>query len=315
MRVEHLQTFLQSLQRQPQSDIMDQKKTITKFKEIWKETFGDSTRYIDLIYDNYYSPEFCRAIYREGNIASALTGIPYLFGTRDSGKNLKGLYLCGLATRPEFRRRGLMESLLEEVERQASLKGADFTFLIPADNHLREYYARLGYHSIMNRGGLKIDRGHEIYENRIFAYDKTDSRKFSILAKEGKIPSRLIDFIIEREKEFPGVSIRHTRKDVEVIIQESILSGGKIHLLPGKAVAIVENNTASLFMAINHDKATELLSHLIYIYEEITLLLPENSPTWRQLAATPRILEPYVMFKSINGNPLPPTITAYRLLD
>lgn len=292
---------------------MYQDKTITDFKEIWKETFGDSDEYVDLVYDNYYG-DHCLAIYREGKMASALTGIPYRFGKQGREGSIDGLYLCGLATRPEFRRHGLMRILIEKVERQAQQNGMDFTFLIPADNHLREYYARLGYRSVMNRGRLKIGRESDFCENRIFAKDDTVSLKFSILAKGDNLPSGLLDFIIGWEKVYPGVSIRHSRKDLGIVIEECLLSGGKVYMTQD-AVATVENHTVGLFMAGSAGKAAEMLLHLIYMYGELTLLLPENSPIWGQLGLTPEGLEPYVMFKSINGRPLPEELSAYRLLD
>lgn len=58
---------------------------------------------------------------------------------------LKGLYLCGLATVPEYRGKGLMGDLIEEMNVRAKAMGYSFTCLIPASEGLRKYYSGRGY--------------------------------------------------------------------------------------------------------------------------------------------------------------------------
>lgn len=58
---------------------------------------------------------------------------------------LKGLYLCGLATVPECRGKGLMGDLIEEMNIRAKEMGYSFTCLIPASEELRKYYSGRGY--------------------------------------------------------------------------------------------------------------------------------------------------------------------------
>ncbi len=58
---------------------------------------------------------------------------------------LSGLYLCGLATKPEYRGSGIMSRLIERINERAAALGYAFTFLIPASRELRNYYSSRGY--------------------------------------------------------------------------------------------------------------------------------------------------------------------------
>ena len=70
-------------------------------------------------------------------------------GHTEEGEDLQGyvngLYLCGLATKPEYRGEGIMSQLIERISVKASRMGYAFTFLIPASDSLRLYYSDRGY--------------------------------------------------------------------------------------------------------------------------------------------------------------------------
>lgn len=116
--------------------------------ELWKETFHDSLSYIELVFDTYFCMQNVFVRYRDNRIIASLLCVPYefLILTNEGEKTTrKGMYLCGLATHPDFRRRGIMSELMREAERSICERGYDFTFLIPADSHLRDYYKNKGY--------------------------------------------------------------------------------------------------------------------------------------------------------------------------
>lgn len=116
--------------------------------ELWKETFHDSARYIELVFDTYFCRENVFVRYCENRIIASLLCVPYEFMilTNEGQRMIRnGMYLCGLATHPDFRRRGIMSELMQEAERSICKRGFDLTFLIPADSHLRVYYQNKGY--------------------------------------------------------------------------------------------------------------------------------------------------------------------------
>ena len=54
-------------------------------------------------------------------------------------------YLCGAATLPEYRGRGIMTALVEYALDDAEKRGDCYSVLTPADNGLYRFYSRLGY--------------------------------------------------------------------------------------------------------------------------------------------------------------------------
>lgn len=54
-------------------------------------------------------------------------------------------YLCGAATMPDYRRRGIMTALIGSALADAAYRGDCYSVLLPADDGLYSYYAGLGY--------------------------------------------------------------------------------------------------------------------------------------------------------------------------
>ena len=116
---------------------------VDQLKSIWMNTFGDTSDYVDLLFENYFDSDCCLCAVNNGNIVASLTGIPYDF--KIGCKIVKGLYLCGLSTDIAFRRRGIMRRMISEIENHCRMNGFYMTFLIPADGDLRRYYHDIGY--------------------------------------------------------------------------------------------------------------------------------------------------------------------------
>ncbi len=137
--------------------------------ELWKNTFHDSDDYVNMIFNSYFDMDLVAYHEVGGKVVAALLGVPYNFAANDAtdseyvkhngivdendseccGENhkgsVRGLYLCGLATLPEFRKGGIMSRLMQEINIKAGRRGFAFTFLIPASEGLRKYYKDRGY--------------------------------------------------------------------------------------------------------------------------------------------------------------------------
>lgn len=110
-------------------------------KRLWKETFGDTDSYIDRIFSCWVDDGFSRCLHDDrGEVSAMLCAHAFAF----TG-GYRGLYLHGLATRPDCRRQGLMTLLLRTTIDRARQAGFDFLFLIPASPSLRAWYAALGF--------------------------------------------------------------------------------------------------------------------------------------------------------------------------
>lgn len=189
--------------------------------ELWKETFHDSSHYIRLVFDTYFNPDNICVRYEGTRLLASLLGVPY--SIRINGRDVTGMYLCGLATVPDKRRQGIMGRLMTEIETKAERAGYGLTFLIPADVNLREYYRLKGYADSSYISSPYIpgfDSGEGIPQ-----CDVNQNRKIQI----NEIPLRLrrqwIDTLaqwcVDREKEVGMDKMVHTRIDMESALREN----------------------------------------------------------------------------------------------
>lgn len=189
--------------------------------ELWKATFHDSSRYIKLVFDTYFSLDNTFTVYDGKKLIAALLGIEYSFEAIDKYNRLdtfKGMYLCGLATLPEYRRRGIMTKLMNEAENSAKARGFDITFLIPADSHLRGYYQKKGYKTSSYKRCQMVDRGES--ENR----SKMNIYTFQDFFNRGKIVflREIAQWCVKKEKPNRSyLTLRHTENDFLTIMSEN----------------------------------------------------------------------------------------------
>lgn len=187
---------------------MDSNELKRSMMKLWKDTFHDCDEYIDIVFDEYYSPEYVEYEEVDGRLVAALLSVPYDFRMNICGREhankfgcvagsaaydenddaygcvgksqtntagcyaedcayerLRGLYLCGLATRPEYRGNGIMGRLIEKINIKAIDRGFDFTFLIPASDGLRKYYRDRGYVDASFRNITKYSPVHNFLDD------------------------------------------------------------------------------------------------------------------------------------------------------
>ena len=144
---------------------MDFKRLKKDMKQLWVATFHDREEYVDLVFDTYFRPEYCAWKYEGDRLVATLLGVPYKFDSLYG--SLSGLYLCGLATDPDYRGHGVMSQLLEEINSTARQQGFDFTFLIPADEGLRRYYSDRNYSAAFRNVTLRYASGHSFYKEYV----------------------------------------------------------------------------------------------------------------------------------------------------
>lgn len=191
--------------------------------QLWKDTFHDSDNYIKLVFDTYFSPDNSFVRYDENRLIASLLCVPYEFQIltkRGTKSQLKGMYLCGLATRPEWRRQGIMAELMEEAQESAKSKGYDLTFLIPADEHLRDYYSRKGYRTSSYR---QILTWKATYSDNEEGPSKLNIYSIKKLLTDGKAEFliELADWCRALELSRPYNTILHSRKDLMAAMAEN----------------------------------------------------------------------------------------------
>jgi len=250
---------------------MDLTEIKRKMARLWKETFHDSNDYISLIFDNYFDPELIEFEEIGGDVAAALIGIPYRFGNAE--RSLPGLYLCGLATKPQYRSRGIMTRLLTRINDRARNAGFAFTFLIPSDAGLRKYYhdreyVNAFYRVIDNYTSLHdFDREYEsILMDQKEKVAELKRRYYSSLKvavynpetdTDGAICDGIRSLIREIEDCQQDFQLLHSDQDIDILIQENQISGGKIHYVcnaAGRVTAVAFTAVSTVDSAIDIHK-------------------------------------------------------------
>lgn len=222
---------------------MDASELKIKIANLWKEIFHDSDDYISLIFDNYFNPDLIAYEEHQGEIVAALLGIPYEFGNVEN--SLRGLYLCGLSTKPKYRSQGIMTRLLSNINEKALNQGFAFTFLIPSDEGLRKYYHDREYvnafyrvvdnYTSLHDFDLEYDSILLEQKEKVAALKKRyyESLKTDMISRSTKTDKDVVNAVIRLIKGIEDAQVdlqlRHSEKDLENIIKENRISGGEIH--------------------------------------------------------------------------------------
>ena len=112
---------------------------IDELKKLWLSCFDDSEEAAELFFERNKNTYHAYTAILDGKIVSAL----YLIDCRLGGESAH--YLCGAATLPEYRKRGIMSALIEYSLNDAKSRGDRFSVLLPANVGLYRYYSTLGY--------------------------------------------------------------------------------------------------------------------------------------------------------------------------
>ena len=114
----------------------------TQLRALWQECFGDSDAFCDWFFGERFSPELSVAAEDNGEILSAVHGWPFTLSIRD--KAIPAIMMCGAATLPAARGRGLMTKCISLFMANAREKGFLVLFQKPVDFSI---YARLGHYA------------------------------------------------------------------------------------------------------------------------------------------------------------------------
>lgn len=204
-----------------------------QMKRLWADTFGDPASYIDPLFDRYFSADRVVCRFDGPRLIAAMLTLPYTFGAPGpDGRPLRGLYLCGLATRPEARRAGIMSALIETANARAAAEGFDFTFLIPASEALADYYRFRKYHP----GSFRIFN-HYLSVHDFLNELKNENESDYVLVSEyiAKVSdsiseneqSEIVDYLLQKEAAEPFAS-RHSQGDWEAVLAETFRCGGAL---------------------------------------------------------------------------------------
>ena len=124
--------------------------------KLWEICFGDRESYIKNFLDCLLTTENC-LVYKENSAICAmlftLKGDLVAGGSRSSA-----FYIYAACTKPSYRNRGIMSRLIDYATEYACKNGIEFLCLVPANESLFDYYAKLGFQIAFKRKELMINR-------------------------------------------------------------------------------------------------------------------------------------------------------------
>lgn len=119
---------------------------------LWQECFGDSRDYIEYYMSQRVGKNKIFTSYHGHVLASMLHLNPYLIRMNDKEKLAH--YIVGVATSPEYRKKGLMRKLLIQSLEEMYENGEEFTYLMPAD---KDIYLPFDFRYVYKQDRIYID--------------------------------------------------------------------------------------------------------------------------------------------------------------
>lgn len=220
---------------------MDIARLESEMKRLWKVTFHDSDKYVDLLFAHYFNPRYIEYEENgEGRLTASMLGIPY--NLTFNGHIAKGIYLCGLATEKTERRRGLMSRMIERMAERMEKEGFAFLFLIPSDEHLRQYYLMRGFQDAFYKADAVYPAMCPLESDYINAVPEMDDslmkerylsltcERFAWGVPDEISRDEIVEFVRNQEAESQIPCIAHSAEDLAVAIDENAISGGSIYV-------------------------------------------------------------------------------------
>lgn len=117
-------------------------------KAMWKLCFpADTDIFIDFYFGEVYKNNETLIYFENGQPAAAFQMLPY--SLQNGGEISQAGYISGAMTHPDFRRKGFMKALMFASFDLMWERGFDYTFLIPQEAYLFDFYAKFGYKAVL----------------------------------------------------------------------------------------------------------------------------------------------------------------------
>ena len=117
---------------------------------MWKTCFGDPDDYMDVYFRHKYRDDQTLVYFEGGRGVASLQMLPYNFTFH--GSEVPVLYLSGVCTLPEARRKGVMHKLLMRSFEVAREREFPMMLLVPQEEWLLGFYAKYGFTQTFDAG-------------------------------------------------------------------------------------------------------------------------------------------------------------------
>ena len=129
-----------------------------KSKLLYEEVFNDKEKFLDYYFNDRIKKSKILILYKDEVIASMLHRIPHVLNV--NGMKVNADYIYAVATKPEYRRMGLMGEILSRAIRDMYNEKVSIVYLIPEDYRV---YLKFGFQYIYNYN--QINYSHIVQAN------------------------------------------------------------------------------------------------------------------------------------------------------
>ena len=243
---------------------------IPALKELWLCCFDEKPEAAGLFFERIMS--FAHAY--KATAGERIVAAVYCVGCSLDGKPAH--YLCGVATHPDFRGRGVMRGLMRFALADAEERGDAYSVLFPANEGLYRFYGMFGYESCCGVGQTVLTRG-ELGDGAAFDRVFPDTDELQKICFQNNFLFWNKDFI------------RFAADYYAVYGVQTLFSADAL------VIADVENSAATVLYAVYRD-IRSLKNLLLQLKADRYILIRRGSSL------------PYGMVKPLGGNPLPDNV-------
>ena len=270
--------------------------------KMWKTVFGDPDNYMEIYFRTKYKPENTLLYYEENKAVASLQMLPFIFTFCD--QEIPILYLSGVSTLSEYRKRGYMDQLLHKSFEVAQKRNIPLMLLVPQEEWLLKFYDKYGFSQTFDSGTKELtllsDMKALIDSNIEAAYRQFDKQfrkqdvtvqktldDFRAIVEEGKlfnypVKKSLIGMtrIIDAQTVLKLFAHCFPERNFSIKIKDELLASNNVsyQLSQGKITPSVADQSTDFEVDIRTLAQLLLGYHTSKLNEPLRSLFPEKTP-------------------------------------
>lgn len=270
--------------------------------DMWKTVFGDPDNYMEVYFRTKYKPENTLLYYENKKAVASLQMLPFMFTF--CGQEIPILYLSGVSTLLEYRKRGYMDQLLHKSFEVAHERNIPLMLLVPQEEWLLRFYDKYGFSQTFDPGKKEMtllsdmeaiidsdfDEAYRKFDKQFRKQDVTVQKTlndFRTIAEEGKlfnypVKKSLIGMarVINAKKLLQLFAAYYPEKEFSIKIEDELLAinNTSYRLSKGELTPLVSDQNTDFKVDIRILAQLLLGYHTSELNEPLRSLFPEKTP-------------------------------------
>jgi len=258
---------------------------------MWKLCFpADSAQFIDFYFERIFKINQSLALWEGGMLVAFLQIIPYQIKIGD--KIHDAGYISGAMTRPDHRKKGYMQQLLFAAFEEMKKKNYAYTFLIPQEDRLFDFYAKYGYEKAFPVTAETINLANiNVESENVEVYSDFENLPLD------EIYHLYSDFLFQKEN-----VVLKTKEQFCFILEDLFLSKGYVFYLKENGIAfVVKDESAILVKELSYatNNGKQLLLSAIGKNFHANKMTIRNAPSDSHLYGMIKVLDKSIISENI----------------